>query len=269
MASIQVGNSVDETKTTISHNLFYSVNQLNESSNSQPTTGPNNFPLIHRNYYTNLSSMFDNIRSGYARLVPGGSNDQEDAEIMQDLGIYEDEETRAERAAAIGDNFDMNRYCPVWFVDWYDSLPTPTLRERLLGCGTMMLCGYLLSFGSFVRLTHLFRGNPVPIVVNVTVGNIITLCGTCFLTGPASQLEKMFKPSRKLASTFYLGSLGVTLILLMLPHFPFRGLLLFLLMIGQYLAITWYCLSYIPFARQFVKHNCLRLMGRQVDDDEY
>ena len=195
------------------------------------------YPLIHGNQLT--TSMFDNIRAGYSRLVPGGSNDQEDAEIMQDMGIYEDEETRAERRAAMGDTFEMERYCPVWFVDWYDSLPTPTLRERLLGCGTCMLCGYLLSFGSFVRLTHLFRGNPVPIVVNVTVGNIITLCGTCFLTGPQSQLEKMFKPSRKLASTFYLGSLGVTLLLLMMPHFPLRGLILFFLMIGQYISITW------------------------------
>ena len=210
--------------------------------------------------------MFDNIRSGYARLVPGGSNDQEDAEIMRDLGIYEDEETRAERLAAEGDNMDLSRHCPVWLNEFYESLPTPSLRERLLGCGAMMLCGYLLSFGSFLRMRHLFMGNPVPIVVNVTVGNVIALCGTCFLSSPKTQLERMFNPSRRLASTFYLGSLGMTMFLLLLPPFPIRGLLLFLLMLGQYVAITWYCLSYIPFARQFVKNGCRRLVGATEEE---
>lgn len=210
--------------------------------------------------------MFENIRSGYARLIPNGSNDQEDAEILADLGVYEDDESRAQRVAARGGNTDLIAYCPIWFVEFYDSLPTLSLRERLLGCGTMMVCGYLLSFGSFMRMKHLFTGNPVPLVVNVTVGNIIALCGTCFLSGPQAQSQRMFHSSRKLASTFYLGSLGVTLFLLLLPHFPFRGLLLFLLMIGQYLAITWYCLSYIPFAREFVRNRCRRLVG--IADEE-
>mmetsp|Transcript_7148 Transcript_7148/g.14748 ORF Transcript_7148/g.14748 Transcript_7148/m.14748 type:complete len:210 (-) Transcript_7148:2191-2820(-) len=208
--------------------------------------------------------MFDNIRSGYARL---SGSAQDDPAAMENLGIYEDEETRADRMTARGDDPDLFRRCPFWFTDFYESLPTPTLRERLLGCGTMMFCGYLLSFGSFMRLRHLFMGNPVPIVVNVTVGNIITLCGTCFLTGPQSQLSKMFHKSRKMASMFYLGSLGFTLFLLLLPHFPFRGLLLLLLMLGQYVAITWYCLSYIPFARQFVMNCCLKMMGAEVEED--
>jgi len=211
--------------------------------------------------------MFDNIRSGYARLVPGGTNDQEDAEIMADLGIYEDEESRAERSGNGENTIDLNRYCPVWFTEFFDNLPALSLRERLLGCGTMMLCGYLLSFGSFLRLKHLFTGNPVPLVVNITVGNIIALCGTCFLSGPQTQMNRMFHESRKLASMFYLGSLGVTAFLLLLPHFPFRGFLLFFLMLGQYVAITWYCLSYIPFARQFVKNGCRRLVG--APEEEY
>mmetsp|Transcript_8802 Transcript_8802/g.21495 ORF Transcript_8802/g.21495 Transcript_8802/m.21495 type:complete len:210 (-) Transcript_8802:1653-2282(-) len=204
--------------------------------------------------------MFENIRSGYTRLVPRGTNDEEDAEILADLGIYEDEESRAARSSGETDEIDLNAYCPTWFADFYDSLPSLSLRERMLGCATMMLCGYLLSFGSFFRVKHLFMGNPVPLVVNVTVGNVIALCGTCFLSGPQIQVQRMFHKSRKLASVFYLGSLGVTAFLLLLPHFPLRGLLLFSLMIGQYVAITWYCLSYIPFARDFVTKGCGRLL---------
>lgn len=205
--------------------------------------------------------MFENIRSGYARLIPNGTNDEDDAEILADLGIYDDEESRAERSGGGGDNTELSVYIPAWFTNFYDTLPSLSLRERLLGCATMMICGYLLSFGSFTRMKNLFIGNPIPLVVNVTVGNIMALCGTCFLSGPQMQVQRMFHKSRKLASIFYLGSLGVTIFLLLLPHFPFRGLLLFLLLIGQYVAITWYCLSYIPFARQFVSNGCRRLVG--------
>lgn len=201
--------------------------------------------------------MFESIRTGYARLLPaGGPNDDEDAEIVHDLGIYEDEESRA--AAADG----QPRSCPACL----DFLPTLSLRERLLGCATCMVCGYLLSFGSFLRMRDLLIGDPVPLVVHVTVGNVIALCGTCFLTGPTGQLNKMFHEKRRLASTFYLGSLAVTMLLLLLPRFFFRGLLLFLLMIGQYVAITWYCLSYIPYAREFCINGCRRLI-RAADDD--
>ena len=220
--------------------------------------------------------MFENIRSGYARLIPSGTNDQEDAEILADLGIYEDEESRSERDGVVGDatsststSIDMSTYCPASFLDFYDGLPSLALRERLLGCGTLMLCGYLLSFGSFMRMKDLMMGNPIPLVVNVTVGNIIALCGTCFLSGPQSQAQRMFHKSRKLASVFYLGSLAVTIILLLLPHFLFRGLLLLLLMIGQYVAITWYCLSYIPFARKFISNGCRRLVGSASADDDF
>ncbi|KAL3899172.1 MAG: hypothetical protein SGARI_006518 [Bacillariaceae sp.] len=202
--------------------------------------------------------MFDNIRSGYARLLPGGPNDEEDAEIIQDLGIYEDEESQALSGEAEG-----GPRCPAWL----DFLPSLSLRDRLLWCATCMVCGYILSFGSFMRMKDLLVGNPVPLVINVTIGNIIALCGTCFLTGPQSQLDRMFHKKRKLASVFYLGSLGVTLFLLLLPHFFLRGLLLFILMIGQYIAITWYCLSYIPFAREFVSNGCRRLVQMGDVDD--
>ena len=215
--------------------------------------------------------MFENIRSGYARFIPSGTNDQEGFELLSDLGIYEDEESERDGGGnATTTSTDLSSCCPVASIlDFYDELPSLALRERLLGCGTLMLCGYMLSFGSFMRMKVLIMGNPVPLVVNVTVGNTIALCGTCFLSGPQSQAQQMFHKSRKLASVFYLGSLAVTMILLLLPHFLFRGLLLFLLMIGQYVAITWYCLSYIPFARKFISSGCRRLVGSADDARQF
>ena len=78
--------------------------------------------------------MFENIRSGYARLIPSGTNDQEDAEILADLGIYEDEESRSERDGggnASTSTTDLSRYCPASILDFYDRLPTLALRERV------------------------------------------------------------------------------------------------------------------------------------------
>lgn len=46
-----------------------------------------------------------------------------------------------------------------------------SLRERLLGCGTCMIAGYLLSMGSFWRISDLVvRHDPFPFVVHATVG---------------------------------------------------------------------------------------------------
>lgn len=207
--------------------------------------------------------MFESLRTGYARLLPGGANDDEDREILSDLGIYEDEETLSSRQQHVGgDTGTLD--CPAWITN---NLPSLTLRERLLGCATCMVCGYIMSVGSFMRLKDLVIGNPVPLVVNVTIGNVVALCGTCFLAGAQSQARRMFHKSRKVASIIYLGSLAVTIFLLLLPHFFLRGLLLFFLMIGQYVAITWYCLSYIPFAREFIGRGCARLIRMSNNDD--
>jgi hypothetical protein len=126
-----------------------------------------------------------------------------------------------------------------------------TWRERLLGCGTCMVAGYLLSFGSFFRMTDLIRGEPLPYVLNVTVGNLIALAGSCFLSGPRSQAAKMWHESRRVATTLYLGSLLLTLLVAII-NLPGRAILLVLLLLSQYVSITWYCLSYIPFARDWI-----------------
>ena len=184
--------------------------------------------------------MFDNIRTGYRQLsqsVTGESTTTANDTSVADLGIYEDEESLALRREQQGTAYLSNVGCPDWILD---NLPTLSLKERLLGCFTCMVCGYLLSLGSFVRTKDLMFGNPAPLVITVTLGNILSLSGTCFLSGPTSQLQRMFHKSRKTASIMYLGTLGITMILIMLPKFTGRGFLLFMLLIGQYVAITWY-----------------------------
>ena len=130
-------------------------------------------------------------------------------------------------------------------------IPSLTFRERCIGCGTCVVAGYLLSMGSFWRFKGLVTGNPTPFVVNATVGNLIALAGSFFLMGPKAQLARMFHPSRRFATQVYITCLAVTTLVLLLP-LPFKGLLLIVLIIAQYVAVAWYCLSYIPFAQDAV-----------------
>mmetsp|Transcript_33512 Transcript_33512/g.47588 ORF Transcript_33512/g.47588 Transcript_33512/m.47588 type:complete len:127 (+) Transcript_33512:135-515(+) len=98
-------------------------------------------------------------------------------------------------------------------------------------------------------------GRAVPFVLNATVGNMIALGGSCFFTGPKSQLNNMFQETRRIASIAYLISMVFTLVIAFVPMpsiIP-KGLILLILLLIQYVAIAWYCLSYIPYARDIVR----------------
>ena len=131
-------------------------------------------------------------------------------------------------------------------------------RERLLGCATCMICGYLLSLGSFWRLMDLSQGNPYPFVLNATVGNIIALGGSFFLSGPKAQWRRMWHDSRRTATLLYLGSLVLTLFVALVDIPGPQALYLVIFMLAQYVAITWYCLSYIPFAQDMITNYVRR-----------
>lgn len=107
--------------------------------------------------------------------------------------------------------------------------PKMTYQQRIGGCVTFMLLGFMLSLGSLTRcatyfsnhyyyhdvgrkshvqfrfvyilhfvfrLFQLLLGNPVPFATMYSLGNIISLCSTCFLYGPWTQAKKMFAPTR-------------------------------------------------------------------------
>lgn len=57
-------------------------------------------------------------------------------DLEEPLGIYEDEESRAQRTVEEDERFWG--HCPNWFVDM---IPELSLQERLLGCATCMICG--------------------------------------------------------------------------------------------------------------------------------
>ena len=96
-----------------------------------------------------------------------------------------------------------------------------------------------------------------------TVGNCLALAGSFFLMGPKAQWTRMWRESRQVATAMYLGSLALTLLVAFFYSHIWgpKGLYLLILMICQYIAITWYCLSYIPFAQEVLKGFLRRRFG--------
>ena len=144
--------------------------------------------------------------------------------------------------------------------------PSLSWKDRLMGCMLCMGFGYILSFGSFFRFKDLLLGDPVPFVSVATIGNIISLSGSCFLTGPTTQMKRMCKKTRRVAAISYIGSLITTLVVAFAPPFQAKALVLVFLMIIQYLAIGWYCASYIPFARDGIKKCFNKIWNEMLEE---
>ncbi|XP_046560435.1 vesicle transport protein SFT2B-like isoform X2 [Haliotis rubra] len=91
------------------------------------------------------------------------------------------------------------------------------------------------------------RNGLIMFAVLYTVGNILSLSSTCFLMGPLNQLKKMFAKTRIIATILVLVMFVLTIVFA--TALKNGAALAILCCILQFLALTWYSLSYIPFAR--------------------
>jgi hypothetical protein len=71
-------------------------------------------------------------------------------------------------------------------------------------------------------------------------------------TPAAPQVKSMFASTRAVATCVYLAMLVLTLIVAFAEGLKGRAPLLVLCILVQFVAMCWYVLSYIPFARQVV-----------------
>jgi len=122
-----------------------------------------------------------------------------------------------------------------------------TRQQRLYGFIGCLAIGFLLSF---LGTLLLLLGGLVTFAVLYGIGTIISLIGTGFLIGFGSQVKQMFKPVRVVATLILVVSIG----LIFVGAFVIgNGILCIVFVIIEFLAYTWYCLSYIPYARSAVK----------------
>lgn len=121
---------------------------------------------------------------------------------------------------------------------------------RIKGFAICFIVGILFSLlGSFAFFLH---GGLKVFAVFYTLGNITSLLSTCFLMGPLNQIKKMFAPTRAIATIIVLVMFFLTLFAVFVKK---NAVLALLLIIIQSLAMTWYSLSYIPYARDAVKKS--------------
>lgn len=123
------------------------------------------------------------------------------------------------------------------------SLSWSTRIKGFIVCFALgILCSLLGTLLLWVSRKGLFA-------VFYTLGNITSIGSTMFLMGPLKQLKRMFEPTRLIATILVLLFFVLTLCSAFLWN---KGLAL-IFCILQSLALTWYSLSYIPYARDAVK----------------
>ena len=127
--------------------------------------------------------------------------------------------------------------------------PSLSFKTRLYGFIGCFLAGLFLDIMSFLT-TLLGQRNATKFAVIYTLGNIIALTGTTFLVGPKQQFKNMTNKTRIGATIIYMSALIGTLVVALLK--PIKIVIL-LLILTQFLALTWYSLSFIPYARTLVK----------------
>lgn len=121
-----------------------------------------------------------------------------------------------------------------------------TRMQRLYGFAGCLGVGFVLSLLGSVML---FLGQLSSFAILYALGTVIALVGTGFLIGFAKQLKMMFKPVRIVATIVFLASIGLVFV----GAFVIKSdILCIIFVIIEYLAYTWYTLSYIPYARSAV-----------------
>jgi len=126
-----------------------------------------------------------------------------------------------------------------------------TRKQRLYGFVGCLIVGFVLSLLGTILL---LLGQLTLFALLYSVGIVVSLAGTGFLMGFPTQIKMMFKPVRIIATIV----LFATIALVFVGAFVLRnGVLCIVFVIIEYLAYTWYSISYIPYARAAV----LRTIG--------
>jgi predicted membrane channel-forming protein YqfA (hemolysin III family) len=106
-----------------------------------------------------------------------------------------------------------------------------------------------VALGIVQSTVTLATGNMVRFGVLYSLGNFLSLMSTTLLFGPLKQVKNMFARKRAIATTVYLLALmGTIVVAVVTKNVPGTVCMI----VVQFLALVWYTLSYIPYARDCV-----------------
>lgn len=125
--------------------------------------------------------------------------------------------------------------------------PSLTFQQRIYGFASTLAFGMILGVLSWMAA---FKRDWTLFALLVSASNVTAIGGSCFLAGPKKQVTKMFEETRIIATGVYLVAIVLTIVSAVALHSPPACIVCCII---QYLAMIWYGLSYIPFARNAVK----------------
>jgi hypothetical protein len=134
-----------------------------------------------------------------------------------------------------------------------DSFANSTRIKGFIACFVLGVGISILS-----SIIYALTWKLLPFCLLYTLGNIVALASTCFLMGPVNQIKKMFAPTRWIATALMLTFLVLTLVCAI--AFEKKGLTI-LFCILQFCSMTWYSISYIPYARDAVMKGVNGCLG--------
>lgn len=144
-------------------------------------------------------------------------------------------------AVAAGISEDKDSLCP--------SLPWKYRLYGFIGCVGL---GIFLNFLGWLCLLPIIGPDLVLFLVLCTLGNLTSFGSSMFLMGPLNQLKRMFQKTRIIATILVFVFMILTIVFAIALDNKDRTAQVILVAasyVGQWIALIWYCLSYIPFAR--------------------
>lgn len=131
--------------------------------------------------------------------------------------------------------------------------PNLNYKQRIFGCVCCFCLGQFLQFLSFSAASGVLIGHPGRFARFYSLGNLMMVTGSFFLSGPKAQWRKIKAKNRALTSFTFVSTMILTLSVVRAHPFVGRALLILLLVVVQWCAQVWYILSYIPYGHWFGK----------------
>jgi len=125
-------------------------------------------------------------------------------------------------------------------------------KTRIIGWLACSITGFVLSL--IVSLVFVLSNfNVTAFAILYSLGQVLNIAGSCFLSTPSGHLKDMTKKSRIIPSIVYVLSIILTIVIAVATQI--KGLV-FLFLVIQVLAYYWYTISFIPFGQKIVKKAC-------------
>ncbi len=125
-------------------------------------------------------------------------------------------------------------------------------KTRIIGFLTCSLIGWVLSL--IITFVYIFSDfNIAAYAIIYSIGQIMNIAGSCFLSTPEGQLKAMKKKHRLIPSVVYVSLIVLTLVIAIATEI--KGLVL-LLVVLQAIAYYWYTISFIPYGNKIIKKVC-------------